>query len=472
MGASGKSYRAIVESIDEGVVLLDRDARYLYVNPASERILGVKEADILSTPIWDTVAKTLSVALRAAYERVLGGEEVQVLRNYFARGHWYEVCGRPTEEGIVLLFRDVTERTQEALRLSEERLRLAADAGQIGMIDYCPMTGELIWDRRCRVLWGLGPDAPVTYDEWLERVHPDDRPRVDTAVARALQPECGGELNGEYRTLECNGGEHWIHVRGKVSFDGNGRPQHFFGTMRDVTEQHHLDQLRDRLSGIFAHDLRSPLSAIRMASTLLVGANRDELRVATDIIVRGADRMGRMIDQLMDFTRVRLGGGMPFQRERVDLTGLCRELVAEAELGHPGRRVRCNFRGDCVGLWDRSQLGRIVSNLLSNALSHGAPGCAVDVSVRGEMRSVVLTVHNAGEPIPSDLLPRIFDPFRRGEPRPGAARGAGLGLGLFISKALVAAHDGEIDVRSSAGEGTTFSVRLPRVRQPEARLSS
>jgi PAS domain S-box-containing protein len=589
------TYREIVEDIDDGVVLLDRDGRYLYTNPAGERLLGATLESIAGRLFWDVAEPTLGAAVRQSQDRILTSAEVQVLRNYFARGRWYEVVGRRTRDAVLLLFRDVTERlqeaaarhgleqrfqllvdgvkeyaivlmdvqgrivtwnkgaerisryaaeeiigkhfsvfyppesqtqpvraleaavaqgryeeegvrvrkdgsrywasvvitplfnelgepsgfakvvrdiserrrNQEALRRSEERLRLAAEAGRIGMIDFCPATGEVIWDRRCREMWGLPPDARVTYESWLRRVHPGDRRRADAAIEKALVEKLGGELNDEYRTLERNGAEHWIAVRGKVSFDDAGRPQRFFGTMRDVTEQHHLDQLRDRLSGIFAHDLRAPLSAIRVASTLLVGGSEAEVRHAADIIARGADRMTRMIEQLMDFTRVRLGGGMPFHRERVDLASVCREIATEAELGHPGTRVWCDVRGDCIGSWDKSQIGRIVSNLVSNAVQHGGKDAPVEISVRGERQSVSLAVHNKGK-IPETLLPLIFDPFRRGERREHAhepATGSGLGLGLFITRELVSAHGGDIDVTSSEDAGTTFLVRLPRASQ-------
>jgi len=114
------------------------------------------------------------------------------------------------------------------------------------------------------------------------------------------------------------------------------------------------------------------------------------------------------------------------------------------------------------GMWDPDRLAQVVSNLVDNATTHGCVEGPVLVKLADEDRTVTLEVHNAGRPVPSDLMPLLFDPFRRGASR-DAARGEGLGLGLFIANQIVLAHGGSIDVRSSVQEGTSFTVRLPRV---------
>ncbi|MEO6419923.1 MAG: ATP-binding protein, partial [Polyangiaceae bacterium] len=267
------------------------------------------------------------------------------------------------------------------------------------------------------------------------------------------------------RTVGASDGiERWVDAQGKVLFSKKKRPTRFLGTVRDVTEHHRFEELHDQLTGVFAHDLRTPLAASLMAvQNLLTRPFAPQQEKMLRVIARSADRMERMIQQLMDFTRVRFGGGMPLARERVDLAALCRDAVREVELAYPGRTVRCDVPEECVGMWDRTSLGRLLSNLLGNALEHGLHDRSPSLTLRDEGAELVLEVHNEGAPISPDVLPVIFDPFRRERKRAQsiASMGPGLGLGLFIAKEIVSAHGGRIEARSGTA-GTTFVVRMPR----------
>ncbi len=226
-------------------------------------------------------------------------------------------------------------------------------------------------------------------------------------------------------------------------------------------------RFRERFIGIVGHDLRSPLGAITFASAVLM--QQDECSEAQSRVVRrisrSADRMARMIKDLLDFTRSRQGGGMPLTRAPTDLRAVCRQVVEEAQIANPQRVVRFAAQGDALGAWDADRLAQVASNLIGNALEHGAADGPVQVRLRdtGAGSVVVLEVHNDGPPIPPELLPRLFDPFRRSA---GSDEGAatGLGLGLFIVHQIVTAHGGTIRVTSDVAQGTTFTVELPRSR--------
>jgi len=165
--------------------------------------------------------------------------------------------------------------------------------------------------------------------------------------------------------------------------------------------------------------------------------------------------MTSMIRDILDFTRGRLGGGIPLNRQAVDLASLCASIADEVESAHPSARIAIRTEGDLRGSWDQARLEQALSNLLANAVQHG--GGDVTLSVAGSEREhVVITVHNGGTPIPQDQLPDLFDAFRKGDQSP-----SGLGLGLFIVREIVHAHDGAIEVASSS-EGTTFTTRLSR----------
>jgi signal transduction histidine kinase len=223
-------------------------------------------------------------------------------------------------------------------------------------------------------------------------------------------------------------------------------------------------ELREQLVATVSHDLRNPLGTIIMAVEMLVRGDHLDAKGATIVggIRRSVDRMSKMIAQLLDFTRAHSGAGLPLERRPINLQAVCRQVVEELELQHsmPGR-FRCEFRGNLSGAWDGDRLAQLVSNLGGNAIEHGAPDTPIDIRVYDDGEEVLLEMHNQGPPITSELLPFVFAPFRQASEQKGAKSG-GLGLGLYISDQIVRAHGGLIGALSTAAEGTTFSVRLPR----------
>ena len=147
----------------------------------------------------------------------------------------------------------------------------------------------------------------------------------------------------------------------------------------------------------------------------------------------------------------------------MNLAQLTQEVLDEVEVGAREGQLRLSVEGPCEGAWDPGRISQVVQNLVTNALKHGAPGGPVTLRLAGEAGGVRLSVHNGGEPIPPTLLPQLFNPFRRGAGRSGASpHSEGLGLGLYIAQAVIAAHGGRIEAHSSAQAGTTFQVWLPR----------
>jgi len=231
--------------------------------------------------------------------------------------------------------------------------------------------------------------------------------------------------------------------------------------VENLTETIRLNEL---FVGVLAHDLRTPLGAVVTGAELIrmrgVGAPDPRNVKALDRILNSGRRMARMIEQLLDFTRLRVGGGMALDAKAADLAALARAAVGELEQGHPDRRVRIEEQGELRGLWDADRLSQVLSNLIGNAIQHGEPSGDVLVELDGtDPETVRVRVHNRGA-IPADQLPKLFDPLAGGERRREKPRG--LGLGLFIAREIVRAHGGAITVRSAAGEGTCFTVRLPR----------
>lgn len=218
---------------------------------------------------------------------------------------------------------------------------------------------------------------------------------------------------------------------------------------------------REQLLAVLGHDLRNPLNSITASAFQLSRAEEleDKERGAVERIRRSAGRMARMIDDILDFARSRLGGGLPVARQPMDLAEVARATLEELQVTYPDRQLLMDARGDTHGQWDPDRVTQVLGNLVVNALQHGRPGTPVRVTTRGEGPDVMLEVHNEGGPIPAELQPRLFEAFH-GSPR--TAGNKSLGLGLFIVQQIAQAHGGDVWVRSSAAEGTTFTVRWPR----------
>jgi signal transduction histidine kinase len=171
--------------------------------------------------------------------------------------------------------------------------------------------------------------------------------------------------------------------------------------------------------------------------------------------------MERMIADFLDLTRMRLGGVIPLKPVQADLQSVCEEVVLEVLANHSDAIVKFESRGDVTGNCDPDRLAQVVSNLVVNAIEYGGktPVTLVASDARDRVR---LSVHNGGEPIPPNAQAKIFEPLARGN----SEGGRNLGLGLFIARAVVVAHGGEIHVSSTAASGTTFEVTLPRDRTP------
>jgi PAS domain S-box-containing protein len=248
-------------------------------------------------------------------------------------------------------------------------------------------------------------------------------------------------------------------------------------TRRAEADQRQLnDELREIVHvnelfvAVLAHDLRSPLAAMLTAADLIqlrepAGVESRHEKALLRLTASG-HRMTRMIEQLLDFTRLRIGGGLTLVPRAADLGPLVHQVADELEGSATGHGIEIAQMGDGTGCWDTDRLGQVFSNLLANALQHGgslggaqAPG-KVHVQLDGSLPDTVrVSVHNAGA-IAAELIPRIFDPMIAGDRRRDGSRG--LGLGLFITQRIVEAHGGSVGVVSAESTGTTFTVTLPR----------
>ncbi|HZZ12384.1 MAG TPA: GAF domain-containing sensor histidine kinase [Paraburkholderia sp.] len=227
-----------------------------------------------------------------------------------------------------------------------------------------------------------------------------------------------------------------------------------------LLHEREISSLREQFIAVLGHDLRNPLSAVSATAELLALRKNEPDLVRIGLRLKNTTlRMARLIDDVMDFARGRLGSGIGVSIEDVDdLAAALRAVVAESREANPDRVVVDDLAIPTHVRCDRARIQQLLSNLLGNALTHGSPVVPVVVKARLEGSELVLSVVNGGNAIAADALHRVFEPYWR---PPTSKPGGGLGLGLYICKQIVAAHGGTLDVRSSATEGTCFVARLP-----------
>jgi PAS domain S-box-containing protein len=374
-------------------------------------------------------------------------------------------------------------RAEAALRASEERLRHAMRAANLGIWDFDPQTMQLECDERCKQLYGLPPEEHVDYDLLVSAVHPEDRERVLDASRRALAGEDDGECSVEYRAIGITDAtERWLASDGRVLFDASGRPIRFAGTVLDISERKRSEQermrlleaerqaraaaetairTRDDLIAVVSHDLRNPLGAVVTATQLLqrLGVENPRLQRQFEIILRSARTMERLISDLLDLA------SLDAQKLSVEVKP-CEADVLLRDAGQlfaplveaKGLRFTLETVGGPLSApCDRERILQVLSNLVGNALKFTERG-SIALRARAHDDEVLFEVADTGAGIDAEHLPHIFDRYFQGK----QGRRQGVGLGLSIAKGIVEAHGGRVWVQSAPGVGTTFFFTLPR----------
>ena len=324
----------------------------------------------------------------------------------------------------------------------------------------------LVSDGAARIFGVSKEELRIPFDDFSRRFAPRTpagEPQ-QPAILNALQ---GEEVPPHERLItDAHGHDHHLIVSAApVRGDGTSGAVVVFV---DITESRKLEEelrravaFRERLMGIVSHDLRAPLSIISMTAHSMLRPDAPPHRAQSSALrlKRAAERMARMVSELLDFTRIAATGSLPVDRRPGDLRDPVREAVDEINVSHPGR-VRLALPDRAVeGTWDPDRIAQVVTNLVTNALQYGSRDALIHVELQDQDGQAVLSVTNRGPVIGVEDLPTLFDPFKQG---PAGTQGGGVGLGLHIVYEVVKAHGGKIEVTSNAKHGTTFIARFPK----------
>lgn len=401
-------------------------------------------------------------------------------------GEWrvVESWGRPrfAPDGTYLGHVGTSADVTEAQRAAEERdslarqRRIALDAARLGWWRFGPTMADFAGDERLGEIFGVeGAGRPL--DDFLARIHPEDRPAVIAAIEAAIDPARALPYEITYRVLHPARGLRWIEALGRATFEGEGAARHvveFVGTVADITERkaadealREADRRKDEFMAMLAHELRNPLAPVRHAVELMRRAGGGDALVerAREIIGRQVSHMARLIDDLLDVSRI-ARGRVQLRLEPLDLLEVVRQTAesyrpALADAGLALDVVLPTAPVPVLG--DATRLSQVIGNLLHNAGKFTARGGRVVVSLACEGREAVIAVTDTGIGIEPALLATLFSPFAQGEQALDRAHG-GLGLGLALVKGLTEMHAGRVAAHSEgAGTGARFSVRLPMI---------
>ena len=512
--------QSVFSSVDLGVFLVDvtpgGEFRFVEINPAYERLTGIKAEEIRGRrpdELVPIIPEEMAACLRASFRRgVEATGPIEHEEPFFVRGRllWWLTRLTPLrDEGgrvVRLIGRtlDITERKTVELRFQSlsERLQLATEAAQVGVWDYDVQENRLMWDERQMRIYGLTPkDFDGSFDAWRRRVHPDDVARVDQEFREAL--ERNTPFNTSYRIVRPDGAESELRARAHVQRNPAGRPVRVVGVNWDITAERRaqtaIERARDEAEDLnrqlenaldraqllateaaaatvakseflanMSHEIRTPLNAVIGMSGLLLGTGLTrEQREFAETIRSSGDGLLELINDILDYTKIE-SGRLDLEQRSFDLRD-CVESALDVLAARAAEKKIDLLYALEAGVpetiqSDDTRLRQVIVNLLSNAVKFTNVGeVFLSVSVAGTAENgaarLRFSVHDSGIGIPADRMNRLFKTFSQVDASTTRQFG-GTGLGLAISKRIVGLMGGRIWVESLEGKGSTFHFEI------------
>jgi PAS domain S-box-containing protein len=371
------------------------------------------------------------------------------------------------------------DQAEQAVRRSEERLQQGLVAARMAVWDWAPDSGEVSFAANLHSVFGA---AWSNMDAAWELVLPEDRAGLRATIAAALAE--GGHYHAVLRVHRPGeAAPAWIDMRGSVGVDAAGRPGIVHAIAIDVTERkraeealREADRAKDEFLAMLAHELRNPLAPISSAASMLRLVYAGDARVLNigDVIARQVTHMTRLVDDLLDVSRV-TRGLVTIRGERMDLRAIAAEAVEQARTLIDAKQHQLSTELPDAPVWvecDRTRLVQVVTNLLNNAAKFTSSHGHIWLTLAQRGNEAHLCVRDDGAGIGADLLPRVFELFTQDKRTLDRAQG-GLGLGLALVKRLVELHGGRVEAASEgAGKGSTFSLVLPLDQFQQSHLDS
>ncbi|MBV0882178.1 PAS domain-containing protein [Noviherbaspirillum sp. L7-7A] len=457
----------------EALCIVDRDFTVIEMNAAAVQLNKRPLHEMLGRSHWDLWPETNDSEVGRLYRKAMAARVTTFLENRWVdpvgNVGWYELTAQPIAEGLALYIRDISKRkaAEEEMRQSEMRYRILSETVS-DLVWRANAHGKPIEDTSSwrRYTGDMTPDL-----QWITSVHPDDRERVKSAWQGYLAK---GEPAGEtYRVRRKDGEYRYLHSRAVPLRNSLGEVVEWIGICTDVTdvimesESMRLANARkDQFLAILSHELRNPISATRMAASLLEKPAVEEHRVAhlAQVIGRQVGHMSRLVEDLLDVSRVSLGYVI-LDKQQFDLRAIAHDAVEQVRpmftLKHQILIENLPTQ-ECAVFVDRTRMVQVVANLLSNAARYTPDRGNISVNITALENAFDVRVTDNGIGFEQENVKGLFDFYAQAE-RSADRKNGGLGLGLALVKSLVELHGGSVHAYSNGKDlGSTFTVRLPR----------
>lgn len=480
----------IFSTIHEPLLILDKDEIVVRATDGFYQMFKVSEQETEGQFLYDLGNEQWNIPeLRHQLEKVLSEKgsfkifEVDHVFNSIGR-RIMQLTARQFEthnhEKLTLLaIHDITDKRKveegfaEAERLldeSKERLHFAIESAGIGTWDFNPLTGELIWDNRCRELFGVAADESINYEVFLAHLHPDDRAAAADAVNKSLNGVNKGRLDIEFRSLGKDQKIRWIKSKGRAYFSKEKAAIRFIGTVLDISIEKELEEntrellrKKDEFISIASHELKTPITTIKAILQILDRSvsQQDELQSIYPFVQkanRQVEKLTGLIKDLLDITKIQTGK-LELNNSRFSIRQLTEECCEETLLKKKQCKIEISGSKNILIRADKNRIEQVLSNFISNAIKYAPENDLITIKISKEPNLVRVAVTDSGIGISKEKIPFIFDRFYRVEDN--TKNFSGLGLGLYISAEIIKRHNGTIGLESELHKGSTFWFTLP-----------
>ena len=470
----------VVRDMDDRILFWSRGAEVLY-GWLSREAIGRRTGELLRTEFSESAEKIEATLLRQGQWE---GEAIHHKRDdtrVIVASRWaLQRDAADAPRRVLTINNDITDRKRgdAERRLLTERLSLATAVAKIGVWEWDLASNTLTWDATMFDIYGLPPMVPMPFARWSAAIHPDDLPAVEATLQRAIHEK--GQAAADFRVVLADGSFRRVSAVERVILDERGNVSRVIGVDMDVTERKEAAealeqsrqaqiQFKDAFLSHVSHELRSPLTAIKQFSSILLSGVAGELNKEQheyqQIVQRNIGQLQAMIDDLLEVTRLETGK-LTVEPDRVSISDAVTDALDTLRGTARGKGI--TLSGDVpadlpLAYADQTRLRQILIILLDNAIKFTPDGGSVAIRARllqQERSCLLLEVSDTGDGISPEVGERIFERLYQVS-EPGAASRKGLGLGLYICKELVTRQGGRIWVESQPEKGSIFSFTLP-----------
>jgi two-component system sensor histidine kinase VicK len=483
---SDQRFQNLVRDATVGIIVLTgEELKVSIVNTGYARLIGRTVDDLMDKPLFQIIPESEAV-FRPVIDNVrLTGVPVNLYdQPYYIYDGKEEINGflnlvyQPYKEadgtitGVIVLCQDVTEQinSRKEVETALEQIRLSKEAAELGTFDMDLEKGTMVWDDRCRILFGISHNNPVSYDsDFLPGLHPEDRDRIVKVVENVLiKAVSKGIYDVEYRTIGAEDKRlRWVRAKGQAYFDEHEKPVRFIGSVLDITEQKLDEQRKNDFIGMVSHELKTPLTSMKAYVQMLqmrAIKDNDEFRInSLNKVDKQVNKMSAMINGFLNISRLE-SGKLHLHEEEFDLDELIKEVIQETNMVNGSHQISLHLCGSQHVFADRDKISHVISNLLSNAIKYSPRGNKVEVNCKMLGNDVEVSVKDDGMGIKEQDIPNLFTRFYRVQST-HTQHISGFGIGLYLCAEIIERHHGRIWVESEKGRGSTFYFTLPVVNQ-------